>query len=118
MEERLLAFCGIDCKECPAYIATQQDDQEQLKKTAEGWSTPESKLTPEDIICDGCLFQEKRLASFTSECPVRSCAIEKHIENCGLCDDYPCGNLEKVWNFIKTPEAKERLDEIRRSHKS
>jgi len=118
MEERLLAFCGIDCTECPAYIATQQDDQEQLKKTAEGWSSPESKIAPEDIICDGCLPDEKRLASFTSECQVRRCAIERGIENCGLCDDYPCESLEKVWDFIKTPEAKERLDEVKRSRKS
>lgn len=117
MEERILAFCGLDCLECPAYIGSQKGDQDLLRKTAKRWSTSKHKLEPNDIICDGCIFVNKRLASFCSECQVRTCGLEKEVENCGLCDDYPCGKLEKVWKWIRTPQAKARLDEIRRSQR-
>ena len=115
MEESIIAFCGLDCTECPAYIGTQKEDNELLKKTAKRWSTSKYKLEPADIICDGCIFVEKRLANFCSECQVRVCGVEKGIENCGHCDDYPCETLKKVWKFLRTPQAKARLDEIRQS---
>ena len=118
MEEKMIAFCGLDCTECPAYIGTKKDDKELLKKTAEGWSTPENNIEPDDIICDGCVLVEKRLANFCSECPVRMCGVEKEVENCGLCEDYACEKLKQLWKFLKTPEAKARLDEIRRSHQA
>jgi hypothetical protein len=27
-------------------------------------------------------------------CPVRPCAIEKGVDNCAYCDEYPCDKLE------------------------
>ncbi len=33
--EEMVAYCGIVCTECPAYIATQNDDMGALKLTAE-----------------------------------------------------------------------------------
>jgi hypothetical protein len=45
------------------------------------------------------------------DCQIRICAIEKGIENCAYCDDYPCEALEKL--FATDPGARERLDAIR-----
>ena len=28
----IIAYCGLNCSDCPAYIATQKDDIEELKK--------------------------------------------------------------------------------------
>lgn len=112
MGERMISFCGLDCMECPAYIGTKKGNRALLKKTAEGWSTPEEKIAPDDIICDGCVLLGKRLARFSTECPVRICGIEKGVENCGFCKDYPCEKLKKRWELVKTPEARDRLDEI------
>ena len=115
MGEILLAFCGLDCNECPAFTATQKGDRELLKKTAERWSTKDQKIEPDDILCGGCNPAGEMLNIFCSECPVRVCAIEKSIESCGVCKDYPCKKLLGVWELIKTPEARNRLDEIKRA---
>ena len=32
-QEELIAFCGINCLECPAYIAKRTDDKELREKT-------------------------------------------------------------------------------------
>lgn len=117
MVGKIISFCGLDCEECPAYIGTQEGDKDLIKKTAKRWSTSKHKLVPDDIICDGCISVDRRLASFCSECHVRICGVGKGVDNCGLCDEYPCKKLEKVWKWIRTPEAKARLDEIKRSHK-
>ena len=31
---RMIAFCGLDCEKCDAYIATKNDDQALREKTA------------------------------------------------------------------------------------
>ena len=40
--------------------------------------------------------------------------MEKHLENCAYCVDYPCNKLDGV--FKDAPYAKTTLDEIRRQH--
>ncbi len=114
MAEKMIAYCGLVCTECPAYVGTQTGDEELLEKTAERWSTPEHKIRPDDILCDGCRAVGKRLTGFCSCCKVRSCGMEKGLENCACCDEYPCKTLEELWGFIKArEEAKAVLDEIR-----
>jgi len=34
----IIAFCGLDCSQCEAYIVTQADDEEGKIKLAEKWS--------------------------------------------------------------------------------
>jgi hypothetical protein len=109
--ERPIAFCGLVCSECPAYVATQKDDVEQRKKLAAEWSIPEYPLKPEDVHCEGCVAVNGRVMSFCTDCDVRQCGIEKGVENCALCDDYPCGKHDKI--FERSPEAKQTLEEIR-----
>jgi hypothetical protein len=115
VDERLIAFCGLDCAECPSYIGTQRGDQELLQETAERWSTEEHRIEPDDILCDGCNTAGERLNCFCAECPVRVCAVGKGVANCGLCDDYLCEKLLGVWALIKTPEARDRLDELNKA---
>jgi len=110
--ERMIAFCGIVCTECPAYIATQNDDREALERVAAQWSQQFNQpIAPEDCICDGCLAFEGRLSSYCHECKIRACAIERKVQNCAYCEDYPCQELESF--FASTPEAKATLEGIR-----
>ena len=37
MSQQLLAYCGIDCSACPAYIATQANDIDRLTALAQEW---------------------------------------------------------------------------------
>jgi hypothetical protein len=105
-----IAFCGIDCSECPAFIATQKKDSEELEKVAKMWSNDSMLFKPEDIFCDGCT-SEGRHFSWCSECEIKLCCSKKGIKNCAYCEDYICETLRK--NFEKTPLAKERLDKIK-----
>lgn len=108
--KEIIAYCGINCAECPAYIATQNDDFEALKKVAKEWSSESMIFQPKELYCDGCNSTGK-LFQWCAECPIRKCSREKGFENCAYCEDYFCDNLKMT--FDKTPAAKERLDKIR-----
>ena len=110
--KKLIAYCGIDCSECPAYLATQSGDKKEIRRVAKEWSTDSMSFTPEEIRCNGC-NQEGQVFSWCDQCPIRICCRDKSYENCAHCDDYVCDNLKMT--FEKTPEAKERLDEIRKT---
>ena len=53
--DRMVAFCGLVCTNCPAYIATQADDRAALERVAAQWreefNTPD--IIVESVICDG-----------------------------------------------------------------
>lgn len=110
--KEIIAYCGINCAECPAYLATQKEDHEEIKKIAKKWSSEPMSFKPEEIYCDGCT-SEGRHFSWCSECPIRSCSQERGLENCAHCDEYFCDDLKN--SFDRTPSAKERLDEIRKN---
>jgi len=116
-EETLIAFCGIDCAACPAFIGTQAGDKGLLAKTAEEWSSGEEKLTAEDMECYTCLQTEKRLFKWCSLCKVKDCCREKGFPNCAHCDEYACGELKKLWDMFPSDAARAALDDIRREVK-
>ena len=110
--EKMISFCGLVCTECPAFIATQNNDEEALKRVAAQWSQQfNASIAAEDCICDGCLAFEGRLSSHCHQCKIRACGVEKKVQNCAYCDDYACEKLEDFFGFA--PEAKATLDAIR-----
>jgi hypothetical protein len=111
--EKMVAYCGLVCTNCLAYIATQKNDMEALKRVADQWSKEfNASLTAENCLCDGCLATTGRQIGHCGECEIRSCAVEKRVRNCAHCSDYAC---EKLEGFLgAAPEAKETLEEIRR----
>lgn len=111
----MIAFCGLDCAACPAYIATQANDEEGRNRIAENWSKELGlKVSPDDCICDGCQpFEGGRLGGYCSECPMRACNIEHAYEHCGQCPAYMCDDLSKFVGGSK--EAKDRLEALRKS---
>lgn len=111
--EKMTAFCGLVCTDCPAYIATQKDDNEARKKVVEKWSSEQFPLKIEDINCDGCLAFGKRLIKFCDMCEVRACAIKKNVKTCAHCDEFSCEKLNKHFQMIGT-EAKANLERIRK----
>jgi hypothetical protein len=114
MTQKILAYCGLICNEdCPALIATQRNDEKLLQETAEKWSSPDYVLDAQDIICDGCTAKDERLAEICSDCGVRACAKERELASCALCQDYPCNQLENLWEVLKSPHARDRLDQFK-----
>ena len=111
--EHPIAYCGLDCLKCPAYIAKRENDNELRIKTAKSWSSHGFKVEPDQINCDGC-HSEGELIDFCSSCLVRNCAVERELNTCANCVDYPCAEkLEKLWGQIKSPQAKSTLDKLR-----
>ena len=103
-------ICGINCSQCDAYIATQNDDNQLRKKLAdEASKTLGKEIKLEEINCDGCI-NEGRHISYCAQCQIRKCGMEKQVLNCAYCDDYAC---EVLTNFFDmAPQAKSNLDEI------
>ena len=51
----MIAYCGLDCEKCDAYIATVNDDQALRERTAELWAALNgAPIRPEHINCEGC----------------------------------------------------------------
>ncbi len=113
MSEELISFCGINCVECPAYVAKRTNDNELREKTAKAWSGPEGQLSTNEINCDGCISFDQEQFNFCKQCQVRKCGIEKKVENCAYCDDYICEKLEGIWNMISSTEPRDTLNSIR-----
>ena len=110
----MIAFCGINCGECPAFLATQKDDDAKRKETAEAWSKQfNATIKPEDINCDGCIPENKRIFSYCNICEIRKCGREKHVENCAHCSEYICQKLAEFFNMA--PEARSTLEAIRKN---
>jgi hypothetical protein len=118
MQDKMIAFCGIVCTGCRAFIATQTNDMVLKKKVARAWSTKKEPLKPEDIDCDGCLAIGRRLHSFCATCEVRRCGHERGAENCAYCREYPCVKLTGLWKKLRTTTAELTLKEIRRGLKA
>ena len=109
--EKMIAYCGIVCTGCEAYIATQTGDEKKARETAEMWSKAyNANIKLEDVWCNGCLVEGKKCAH-CHECEIRKCAREKGFVNCAHCPDYKCETLK---GFLKmVPDAEKLLDEIR-----
>lgn len=112
--DKMVAYCGIVCTECPAFIATQENDDAKRKEVAEMWSKQyKMSIKPEDINCDGCNSGSQRMVGYCSVCEIRKCGQGKGVENCALCDEYGC---EKLTKFIAmVPHARESLEKIRKT---
>ena len=113
--EEVTAFCGIICNNCPAFIATVNDDIEHKKEIADSWSSDDKLLEPEDVECEGCIVGDYKLMKLCNNCDIRPCVLEKNIKNCAYCYDYPCERLDKI--FKLSPQPKETLEEIRKGLK-
>jgi hypothetical protein len=110
--EDLLAPCGLDCGECPAYVATQANDASGLARVAEEWSRAFNfELTLEEVICDGCRTDSARKYAYIKTCRVRPCATARGVRTCAHCDDYGCDTLIEF--FGNVPRTRELLEAIR-----
>ena len=91
MEAQRLAYCGLDCHQCPTYLATQAEDDEMRVKTATFLNkTYGLQVRAKDINCDGCRSESGRLLDYCRACKMKSCAEEKQIKGCFECVDAPC----------------------------
>jgi hypothetical protein len=110
---QLIGFCGLSCIECPAFIATQKDDDAERERVAKLWTKEyKHEFNTGDINCDGCVVIEGKHIGYCSECRIRNCAIEKSVKNCAYCESYICEKLNNLFDIA--PHIKELLEKIRK----
>ena len=84
--DRSIAFCGLNCRKCDAYVATVNNDRALREKTARLWSELNHVLiTPEQINCEGCRADGAKTVFCSELCGIRKCAVEKGVATCGDC---------------------------------
>jgi len=95
--KRKIGYCGNICDYCPLYIATESGDKDKLARVAILWHKVGVRpqiLPPEEMACHGCTPDKT--------CPfgIIKCALEKNVNDCGGCPEYPCPNLKSRLDFI------------------
>lgn len=85
---KMIAYCGLDCEKCDAYLATINDDQVLREKTAKLWAElNNAPILPEHINCQGCRVEGIKTVFCDSLCGIRQCALKKGVAICGDCRD-------------------------------
>ena len=108
----MVAPCGIICSECPAFIATRDNNDALRRECAEKWSLPENPIDPATVNCDGCTPASSRCIG-DAFCEVRKCAGPRAVATCAACADYACDKLRLLWAQFDTSKPKETLEALR-----
>jgi hypothetical protein len=109
--QKMIAYCGLVCSNCPAFLATKKDDDIAREKTAAFYHEKYGfNLKLEDINCDGCLSEGSKLLIYCQSCDIRRCCREKSLNNCAVCTEQPCEKLKKFHEF--STEAKTCFDAL------
>jgi len=108
----MIAYCGLDCSICDAYLATQENNEIKREQTSKKWSQMyQVEIKVDQINCDGCKSNGAKFFH-CSNCDIRKCCLEKGVEYCAECEDYICDTLS---GFIKlAPEAGHALAKVRK----
>ena len=109
MMQNRIAYCGLDCEKCDAYLATVRDDQALREKTAKAWAAlNHAPILPEHIHCLGCRANGVKTGFCASLCRIRQCALKKGVATCGDCADMEsCPTLGAL--LANNPEARRNL---------
>ncbi len=109
----MIAFCGLDCEQCEAYIATRRNDDALRAAVAEKWARQfNASIRPEHINCTGCGSAGVKTYYCEQLCEVRKCAVTRSVGTCAECSDFPCAALDKI--LRQAPHARKALEALQR----
>jgi hypothetical protein len=95
----MLSMCCFRCDLCLAWRPNVAHDDRRGELSDAWFEHFGFRIRPEEIACDGC-SREPRAKTLDSGCPVRPCVLERGIENCSECSDYPCDRIrERLIDF-------------------
>lgn len=119
MGEQKFGYCGLNCEDCPVFIATVNNDDDLRQETAKEWSERyaqflEKELRPEDMYCSGCKSEVGFLFIGCKKCPIRKCCKGKEYITCANCEEYEVCEILNGF-FSVHPQAKDNLDRMRMS---
>jgi hypothetical protein len=91
----MIGICGDNCLSCPRYVATKTGSPEELTEVKKLWVTlglRDPAFPLQEMACYGCKPENK-----CAYPELRECANQRAIENCGSCQQYPCGLINAVF---------------------
>jgi hypothetical protein len=111
--EKLIAYCGINCAECGAYLAMQNNDRALREKTAAEWTKAYNfNFTPDMINCSSCNGTRMHVGH-CSECEMRKCGSEKDVVNCGACDEFKaCKTINDFFAMVPNDSKNQYLENL------
>lgn len=92
-------YCGLYCGACDVLMAYKNGYQDKI--------APHLNVEPSQIKCHGC--KTDTLFINCKNCKIRNCAINRNMEHCIDCDDFPCNlynGLQDFSNQFKLPHLK------------
>ena len=91
MSNEIFSRCGQRCDLCLIYRPNVEKEDRRVEICAVWDKLGPQKYNPATVICDGCMADGEGDVLFSSgECKTRKCVIEKGLQHCGYCPDYPC----------------------------
>jgi len=116
------SYCGLYCGACDIMTAYRTGHKSKFagfwdKSTLEAYQKCRkySDYTDEDLklVCYGC--KSDKVFINCRACLVKDCAIEKNIEHCIDCSDYPCKLITDLKDGVKImPHLVEKEDNLKR----
>ncbi len=104
MASPLVSYCGLYCGACSFKTAYETQDQKHIRNMPSYYDhLKDNEL--ED--CPGCRLENK-----CGECQIRDCAVDKNIDYCSQCTDYPCQLINNFVNDGK-PHHEEIIDNFK-----
>jgi len=108
----MIAFCGLDCNKCEAFLATANNDDALRAKLAKEWTEMYNvSITPEYVNCTGCHSTGVKIHYCENLCEVRKCATGRGVSTCAECPDFSCSHLDVILKMA--PDAKKMLESLR-----
>lgn len=105
----LVSVCGLFCKACTVYMATQENYEPVLHFLADKIGIPY-----EEIRCNGCRTETK--TAYCKQCYMYKCATEKKIDFCYECNEFPCTEIKdfqtQMPHRVELFESLNRIKEI------
>lgn len=70
------AYCGLQCQECPVYLASLSGNTTEQIRLATEYSTDTCHFEPEDMYCLGC-HSDAPSQKMCSDCDIRNRGLEQ-----------------------------------------
>jgi hypothetical protein len=105
-----ISICGDNCTYCARYIATEKGGIQELEKVKELWvrlGLRDPDFPVQEMACHGC--RPKNKCAYPE---LYSCVRTNGVENCGLCDEYPCKCINDVFDKSELKSHAEKVCSI------
>jgi len=104
LASELIAYCGLYCGACSFRVAFEENNKEHIRNMPTYYDDLKNKPLK---CCPGC-----RLENMFGECAIRDCAMNKGIDYCSQCNDFPCEKSIR-FNSDGKPHHEESIDNLK-----